>query len=96
MSSPVAVAVSGTGSIWVINGNNSVSLFSNNGSPLSPLTGFTGGGMNTPTAISVDGAGNLWIANSGNNSATEFLGASDPVIIPTASAAKTNTLGTRP
>ena len=96
LSSPVAVAVGGTGYIWVVNGNNSVSLFSNSGSPLSPSTGFTGGGMNTPTAVAVDGAGNLWIANSGNNSATEFLGASDPVIIPTASAAKTNTLGTRP
>ena len=96
LSTPTALAVSGGGDVWTANGNNSVSLLSNAGVVQSPPTGFTGGGMNTPAAIAIDNAGNVWVANSGNNSVTEFLGATDPVVTPTATAAGAGTVGVKP
>jgi MBG domain (YGX type)/NHL repeat len=96
LSAPVTLAVSGGGDVWIANGNNSVSLLSHAGAAKSPATGFTGGGLSAPTSIAIDNAGNIWVANSGNNSLTQFLGATDPVVTPTATAAGAGTLGVQP
>jgi streptogramin lyase len=96
LSVPAALAVSGGGDVWIANGNNSLSLLSNTGAAKSPATGFTGGGLNTPSSIAIDNAGKVWVANAGNNSLTEFLGATDPVVTPTAAAAGAGTLGVKP
>jgi hypothetical protein len=96
LSAPATLAVSGGGDVWIANGNNSVSLFSNTGSARSSATGFTGGGLSAPTSIAIDSAGNVWVGNSGNNSLTQFLGATDPVVTPTAAAAGAGTLGVQP
>jgi hypothetical protein len=96
LNAPVAVAVTGTGYIWIANTNNSLSLFDPTGLAVSPTTGFTGGSLNQPAALAVDSSGNLWVANGGSNSVTMFLGAADPVVTPFASASQNSTQGTRP
>jgi len=96
LNAPAALAVSGAGLIWVANGNGTLSAFTNSGTALSPAQGLGGGGMSAPTAIAIDTSGSIWVANSGNNSVTEFLGATDPVVTPLASAVATGTLGAKP
>ena len=86
-STPVGIAVDGSGNVWVTNnGNNSVTEIVAS-APASPAvfcnTGQTGctktGGFNfsTPVGIAVDGSGNVWVTNKGNNSVTEIV-ASNP------------------
>lgn len=101
MNGPVAVAVTGTGYIWVANGTgSSLSLF--NGGTLTAVsstaftTTFNGGGLSTPSALAIDTSGNLWTANSGNNSVTEFVGAADPVVTPQSVATGNQTQGVKP
>jgi NHL repeat-containing protein len=83
---PLFISVDLVGNVWVANtANNNLSEFCGaitancppqvpplkTGDPISPASGYTGGGLNTPVGIVVDASGNLWIANSGNNSVTE-------------------------
>ncbi|WP_299596757.1 hypothetical protein [uncultured Microbulbifer sp.] len=50
--------------------HNSVSLFLENGLPLSGKNGFTGGRIWWPQATVSDRRGNIWVANCGNDSVT--------------------------
>jgi len=100
IDAPTALAVDGTGSLWVVNGNNTVSLFNNSGTALSPSGGYTGGttgGISTPTGIAIDSSGAVWISNGGTSgSVTQVLGGAAPVITPTITATQTNSLGVKP
>jgi hypothetical protein len=96
LSSPTALAIDGNGSVWVANGNGSLSHFSNGGTVISPSNGFVDSSLSTPTGIVLDGAGNVWISNGGNASITEFIGGAAPVITPTVSASSSNSLGVKP
>ncbi len=96
LNAPLAVAIDGNGRIWVANaGNNSVSLFTNAGTALSPASGFTAAGMATPDGIAVDLSGSVWVANRQNNSVTRLLGVAAPVA-PLASAAAKGMTGEKP
>jgi streptogramin lyase len=95
LSAPTALAVDGAGSVWVANGNSSVSQFTNLGTALSPSGGYTGGALSAPTGIAVDQAGNVWVSNGGNNSITEIVGAATPVA-PVTQAVTNNTVGAKP
>jgi streptogramin lyase len=53
-------------------GGTSVSEFADNGSPLSPSTGFTNGNISAPQGLAVDQHRNVWIANHVGNSVTEY------------------------
>jgi DNA-binding beta-propeller fold protein YncE len=90
----------GLGNAWVANNsNNSISELSNAGVPLSPSTGYTGGGVNQPSYIAIDGSGNVWTANAGpgnNGSVTELIGGAAPVVTPIALGVKNHSLGARP
>jgi hypothetical protein len=55
-------------------GGTNVSEFTANGTPLSPSTGFTNGGISAPQGIAIDRQGNVWIANHVGNSITEYPG----------------------
>jgi hypothetical protein len=90
-----ALAIDGNGSVWLVNGNNSVSLFTNAGTPASPSTGFTGGVLSKPNGVAIDLSGNVWISNASNNSVTKILGGAAPVS-PLATAVTNNTLGAKP
>jgi hypothetical protein len=92
---PASIAIDGNSQVWVTNGNNSVSLFSNTGTALSPSTGFTDSSLSTPSGIAIDLSGSVWIANTGNNSVTRILGAAAPVA-PLSTATANNTTGAKP
>src|SRR5450755_3565888 len=53
-------------------GGTSVSEFADNGSPLSPSTGFTNGNISAPQGLAVDQHRNVWIANHVGNSVSEY------------------------
>lgn len=92
---PASIAIDGNSQVWVVNGNNSVSLFSNAGAALSPSTGFTDSSLSTPSGIAIDLSGSVWIANTGNNSVTRILGAAAPAA-PLSTATANNTTGAKP
>ena len=95
LSTPSALAIDGAGSVWVANGNASVSQFTNLGTAISPTGGYTGGGLSAPTGVAVDQAGNVWVSNGGNNSITEIVGAATPAA-PVTQAVTNNTVGAKP
>jgi hypothetical protein len=66
------VAIDSSGNAWIANYNTGVTKLSSNGAPLSPSTGFTGGGLDGSTAIAIDGSGNAWVTNTGNATVTEL------------------------
>ena len=61
ISAPVSLVLDGLGQVWVLNTNNSVSVFSNSGNAISPATGYRSSGLNTPTGIAIDNSGTVWI-----------------------------------
>jgi hypothetical protein len=95
LNAPAGIVIDGAGQAWVTNGNNSVSLFANEGAAVSPTTGFTDSSLSTPTGIAVDLGGSVWIANKGSNSVTRILGAAVPAT-PLSTAAANKTTGTKP
>jgi sugar lactone lactonase YvrE len=94
LNAPTSVAVDGNSRIWVTNGNGTISLFSNNGAPLSPPTGYTGN-TSSPGGIAIDTSGNVWISNTGNNTVTQVLGTAAPAA-PLSSAVTNLTTGQLP
>ncbi len=77
LNTPTAIAIDGADNVWVTNSqgtglplDSSVTEFSNSGTPLSPATGFVGGGLSSgtsfATSIAIDNSGNVWIGNGGN------------------------------
>jgi hypothetical protein len=96
LDAPAGIAIDGIGQVWVSNAaNNSVSLFTNAGTAVSPTGGITDPSLATPAGIAVDLGGSVWVANTGNSSVTRFLGVAAPVA-PLATAAANNTTGARP
>lgn len=99
---PTALAIDGAGSIWVANyPGNTVSEFSNSGTPLSPGQGYGssyvgGQAMSEPSAIAIDKTGGVWVANKYTNTVTHIFGAATPVVTPLSTATTNSTLGTEP
>ncbi len=76
LNSPDAVAVDGSGNVYVANfQGNTVSVFAPGAtSPTATLTG-----LSSPNNLIVDGSGNLYVANRGNNTVSKFTsGATTP------------------
>ena len=96
LSAPVAVAIDGSGNIVVLNGNNSWSVFTNAGTPVTPSTGYTDSSLSAPSALGLDASGSLWIANSATSTVTRFLGAADPVATPLAAGTGAAGQGVKP
>ena len=94
INAPAALAIDGASIVWIANGNGTISGVTTTGAAVSSTAYTTG--LSTPTSINVDGSGDLWITNSGDNSVTEVIGVATPVITPTTTAVKTNTLATKP
>jgi streptogramin lyase len=88
LDNPWDVAVDGSGNIWVTNNSDSgVSKFSSStGNPLSPASGYTGGGLSSGslsggggTQIAIDGSGNVWLTNVVSVRLAEFSTAGAPL-----------------
>ena len=99
---PVGIAIDGAGTLWIANTNNTFSVFANDGSVLSPATGYQSATASDPSAldgpsgIAVDGSGSVWMTNKGNGTVTKVFGVATPVVSPTSTAVTNNTLGTKP
>jgi hypothetical protein len=96
IATPVSIAIAGDGSVWIANTNSTLANLANNGTPLSPNTGYSGGGLDTPTGLAIDSSGNVWVPNTGDSSLTEFVGAAAPVVTPLATAVKNANQGGQP
>jgi sugar lactone lactonase YvrE len=96
IATPASIAIAGDGSVWIANTNNTIANLSNNGTALSPSSGYNGGGLSTPTGLAIDASGNVWVTNTGDSSLTEFVGAAAPVVTPLATAVKNANQGGQP
>ncbi len=95
LTAPSALAIDGSGLVWVTNGSGTLSVLSSTGSAISPTAGYKVSASG-PTSIEIDSSGNLWITNASDNSVTEVIGAATPVTTPTTNAVKNNTLAAKP
>ncbi len=77
LDQPSGIAVDYFGNVWTSNlGNDSVTKLAPNGAPVSPSSGFVGGGLSLgsqPSGVAIDSAHNAWVANFGNDSVTELF-----------------------
>ncbi len=67
---PYAVAIDASENVWIANGDgpfpdfaNSISKFSNSGTPAATQA-YTGGGLDVPYSVAIDANGNVWAGNS--------------------------------
>ena len=79
-NSGFGMAIDAAGNAWLANwlGSNVVE-FSPTGAPLSPSTGYTGGGIAAPQSLAIDLNGNVWTANIGNNSISKLSSTGTPI-----------------
>jgi hypothetical protein len=72
LNHPKTTTVDTAGNIWVANsGNNTVSLISQTGAPVSGSP-FSGNGLNAPAVVAIDSTGNAWVANKGGSAVSAF------------------------
>lgn len=80
LSNPISISIDPTENVWLANGSNgifppvfanSLSEFSNGGTPLSG-TGFTGNGLSQPGPLAIDGAGGVWVGNGLGGTISKF------------------------
>jgi sugar lactone lactonase YvrE len=93
---PGAIAIDGVGHVFIADLSNALTELNNDGSAISPASGYTDSSISVPVGIAVDGSGNVWLANYSGNSVTEFVGVGAPVVTPIAAGVANNTLGVRP
>ena len=73
-TAPTPVGLSGQAtanvfqSLWIVNGNQTLSNLSNAGNTTSPGTGYAGGG----SGIAIDSMGDVWSGTAGGSSVVEF------------------------
>jgi len=86
-NNPVSLAIDASGNIWVTDSIalGAISEFNSAGatpgSPISPSTGYTNGGLADPWGIAIDPNGNVWEADSapGANRISLFNAAGTPI-----------------
>jgi YVTN family beta-propeller protein len=93
LSSPAGLAIDGAGRVWIANGNDSVSVFSNAGTAVSPSGGYPTGATGGSTAISIDTSGDVWLATQ--SGVVEMIGAAAPSA-PLANAVTNVSVGAKP
>jgi hypothetical protein len=75
LSNPSQIAIDPLGNVWVAN-SASLSQFSPLGTPISPSSGYTGGGLGSPVSgLAIDGTGNLWTISASSSFLSWFAGA---------------------
>lgn len=68
---PIALAISPTGSTWVVDyGNSHLTVLSNSGQPLSGTSGYASDLFAFPVAIALGTTGDAWVANQGGTTIT--------------------------
>ena len=80
----LGVATDSNNNVWISTQNSIVEL-DTNGNALSPLTGFTAGGLygGLANGIAIDRGGNVWtVNNKAPSGLIQFVGAAGPVATP--------------
>jgi hypothetical protein len=75
------------GNVWLTNynsvqvnsGHGSIAELNATGQVLSPIDGYSGGGINFPAAVAADTDGSIWIANQGNSTASKISNSGSPL-----------------
>lgn len=101
---PDGIAIDGAGNVWISNEiHNSITEMANNGTAISPSTGYLSSGLFEAADIAVDGSGNVWAPNASvpvtfanGVSIVEFVGAGAPTVTPISVAVATGKLGALP
>ena len=84
---PYAVAIDASENVWIANGDNftqanSISKFSNTGTPATGQP-FTGGGLAClPYSLAIDANGNVWAGNSNSPLVSELSSSGTPISGP--------------
>jgi len=86
-NNPVSLAIDALGNVWVTDSIalGAISEFNSAGatpgSPISPSTGYTNGGLADPWGLAIDGNGNVWEADSasGANRISLFGASGSPI-----------------
>jgi sugar lactone lactonase YvrE len=92
LSGASALAIDGNGQVWVANGDHTVSVLSNSGTPVSKTTDARISGV---TGIAIDSSGNVWLSSGANDTVQEIIGGAAPAA-PIATAITNNTTGRKP
>jgi streptogramin lyase len=90
------VAVDGSNTIWTANWDGSVSRFANNGTTITPATGYISPEATSEIGVAIDASGNVWTTDASVNSIFEYVGAAGPTVVPQALAVKNGKLGQKP
>lgn len=78
-------ALDAAGNLWFTSlRNNALGKSAPNGTPISPTSGYTGGGLNAPAGLAIDGAGTVWITNRASNTISAFRNDGTPITPATA------------
>ena len=81
LASAKAMAVDGSGRVWVVNGTGTMSAIKPDGSPVS-ATAYANPGLSDPVSVSIDFKGSVWVANESSDSITEVIGVAAPTVTP--------------
>lgn len=91
-----SIAVDGDNTIWTANSDGSISRFANQGTAISPATGYVSNGATAGVGIAIDPSGNVWTSDNYVNSLFEYIGAAAPTTVPLQVAIQKNLMGKRP
>lgn len=92
LASPNEVSVDGANQVWIANRAPRISAFMNDGTAITPATGYVAAPQGNILSLSIDGSGNVWTAVTAPDVIVEFVGAATPVARPI----KPGQLGVRP
>lgn len=95
-SGAASIAVDGDNTVWTANSDGSVSRLTNQGTAISPVTGYVSNGATAAVGIAIDASGNVWTSDNYVNSLFEYIGAAAPTTIPLQVAVQKNLIGKRP
>ena len=76
---PQGIAIDGQGNVWTADYESSITELNTLGAPLSPSTGYTGGGLDYPYRIAIDLSGDAWVTNEYGYSLSEFGSSGTPL-----------------
>jgi PKD repeat protein len=60
---PTAMAIDGSGDVWISDNDTALVEFSNSGVALSPIRGYSVGGLFDCVGVAIDGSENVWVSN---------------------------------
>lgn len=70
VADPQSIAFDSSGNVWIANFYSGVSELSSSGTAISPITGFTGPGLDYLETIAISGSGDVWTVSQADNTVT--------------------------